>query len=118
MYCPSCTDRIKDDMEYMDCACCEERFHLWCVSEEGEDGPLCKDCGITCDQCDMIILRHDSAHAHTEFVTMRGTNNHTHTPRQPHDAHTNSRPISKYPSRTIHRTKQFPETLQVSQTCD
>jgi hypothetical protein len=70
---------MKDDMEYMDCACCEERFHLWCVSEEGEDGPLCKDCGITCDQCDMVILRHDSTHAHTEFVTMCGTKNHTHT---------------------------------------
>ena len=61
MRCWSCAEVV---YEAVACAACAQLFHAACLSEEGEDGQLCRDCRTECPDCAMPIVldEHRSDH--------------------------------------------------------
>jgi hypothetical protein len=55
--CWACNELLLVDQEATDCGACAHRCHLSCLSEEGEDGPLCNGCREECSECLMPVLR-------------------------------------------------------------
>jgi hypothetical protein len=55
LYCSIC-DEIVYPENLERCDACQEPTHTGCMSDEGEDGKLCANCGVSCRGCNMIIL--------------------------------------------------------------
>ena len=60
--CHCCDESIYSEEEEYCCDGCLNRFYPTCLSEEGDDGMLCRSCGILCKKCNMIILHNTSNH--------------------------------------------------------
>lgn len=72
--CCTCHELMIDiPEETLYCACCSQRFHRSCLSEEGEDGPLCQECRKECPGCTMYVLRDDAKSHHTIICPYGGS---------------------------------------------
>jgi hypothetical protein len=64
-----CCDEETD--EPIQCAKCFENFHPGCVSDECEDGHLCRACVSRCTTCEMPIVKSGFSD-HMQFCTRCG----------------------------------------------
>jgi ferredoxin len=61
MRCWACGDIVHEALE---CAVCSHFFHAGCLSEEGEDGHLCRECSTECPDCSVPIILDDHKSNH------------------------------------------------------
>lgn len=64
-----CCDEVGyvDEGDFGECAVCDNQFLIPCLSEEGEDGMLCGECGTDCITCGTTVNKEkqDSEHYDT-----------------------------------------------------
>jgi hypothetical protein len=55
-----------EEDDFAECALCDNLFLTACLSDEGEDGMLCNECGRECPTCDAPVQRNMNESNHMD----------------------------------------------------